>query len=104
MESFPGAKVVEIHPDCLEVDRLPLSWISTGVGYVQDPSTLLACDLLDPKPGEVVLDACAAPVGKAGYIAQIMEYQGRLFACDYDKLRLLRIEQNMIRIDVSTST
>ena len=51
MESFPGAKVVDVHPDCLEVDHLPLSWISSGVAYVQDPSTLVACDLLDPKPG-----------------------------------------------------
>jgi len=104
MESFPGAKVVEVHPDCLEVDRLPLSWISTGVGYVQDPSTLLACDLLDPKPGEVVLDACAAPGGKAGYMAQSMENQGSLVACDYDKLRLARLEQNLVRLGVNNST
>ena len=104
MESFPGAKAVEIHPDCLEVERLPLSWISTGVGYVQDPSTLLACDLLDPKPGEVVLDACAAPGGKAGYMAQSMENQGSLVACDYDRLRLARLEQNLVRLGVSNST
>ncbi len=104
IESFPGAKIVDVHPDCLEVDRLPLSWVSTGVGYVQDPSTLLACDLLDPKPGEVVLDACAAPGGKAGYMAQSMENHGNLVACDYDKLRLARLEQNLIRLGVSNST
>lgn len=104
MESFPAARTVEVHPDCLEVDHLPLSWISTGVGYVQDPSTLLACDLLDPKPGEVVLDACAAPGGKAGYMAQNMQNQGSLVACDYDKLRLARLEQNLIRLGVSNST
>ena len=104
IESFPGAKVVDVHPDCLEVDRLPLSWISTGAGYVQDPSTLLACDLLDPKPGEVVLDACAAPGGKAGYMAQSMGNQGNLVVCDYDKLRLARLEQNLVRLGVSNST
>lgn len=103
-ESFPGAKVVDLHPDCLEVDHLPLSWISSGVAYVQDPSTLVACDLLDPKPGEVVLDACAAPGGKAGYMAQKMENQGSLVVCDYDKLRLGRLEQNLIRLGVSNST
>jgi 16S rRNA (cytosine967-C5)-methyltransferase len=104
IESFPGARVVDVHPDCLEVDRLPLSWISSGVAYVQDPSTLLACDLLDPKPGEVVLDACAAPGGKTGYMAQNMQNQGSLVACDYDKLRLARLEQNLTRLGVSNST
>ncbi|MBV8377974.1 MAG: 16S rRNA (cytosine(967)-C(5))-methyltransferase RsmB [Verrucomicrobia bacterium] len=103
IESFPGAKVVDVHQDCLQVDRLPLSWISSGVAYVQDPSTLLACDLLDPKPGETVLDACAAPGGKAGYLAQKMENQGSLVACDYDKLRLARLEQNLLRLGVSNT-
>ncbi|MBV9299292.1 MAG: 16S rRNA (cytosine(967)-C(5))-methyltransferase RsmB [Verrucomicrobia bacterium] len=103
IESFPGAKLLDVHPDCLEVHRLPLSWISSGVAYVQDPSTLVACDLLDPKPGEVVLDACAAPGGKAGYMAQKMENQGTLVACDYDKLRLARLEQNLLRLGVSNT-
>jgi 16S rRNA (cytosine967-C5)-methyltransferase len=103
-ESFPGAKFVAMHPDCLEVSRLPLSWISSGVAYVQDPSTLLACDLLNPKPGDVVLDACAAPGGKTGYLAQQMENQGRLVACDYDKVRLARLQQNLTRLGVSNST
>jgi 16S rRNA (cytosine967-C5)-methyltransferase len=104
VESFPKARVVDVRPDCLEVDHLPLSWISSGVAYVQDPSTLVACDLLDPKPGEVILDACAAPGGKAGYMAQKMENQGSLVACDYDKLRLARLEQNLIRLGVVNST
>ena len=103
-ESFPGAKSVAIHPDCLEVSRLPVSWIDSGVAYVQDPSTLLACDLLDPKPGDVVLDACAAPGGKTGYLAQQMENQGSLVACDYDKVRLARLQQNLLRLGVSNST
>jgi 16S rRNA (cytosine967-C5)-methyltransferase len=103
-DSFPAAKAVDVHPDCLQVDHLPLSWISSGVAYVQDPSTLVACDLLDPKPGEVVLDACAAPGGKAGYMAQKMENQGSLVACDYDRLRLDRLQQNLIRLGVVNST
>ena len=104
VESFPGAKSVAMHPDCLEVTRLPHSWISSGVAYVQDPSTLLACDILDPKPGDVVLDACAAPGGKTGYLAQQMENQGSLVACDYDKVRLDRLQQNLSRLGVSNST
>jgi 16S rRNA (cytosine967-C5)-methyltransferase len=102
-DSLPGTKFVTMHPDCLEVARLPLSWIVSGVAYVQDPSTLLACDLLAPKPGDVVLDACAAPGGKTGYLAQQMENQGNLIACDYDKVRLARLQQNLVRLGVSNS-
>jgi 16S rRNA (cytosine967-C5)-methyltransferase len=102
-ESYPDARPVDSYPDYFEVDHLPLSWISSGVAYVQDPSTLLACDLLDPQPGEMVLDACAAPGGKTGYAAQKMQNRGSLVACDYDKLRLARLEQNLIRLGVTNS-
>jgi 16S rRNA (cytosine967-C5)-methyltransferase len=103
VESFPGARILDFHPDCIEVDRLPLSWISSGVAYVQDPSTLIACDLLDVKPGETVLDACAAPGGKTSYLAQKMENTGLLAACDYDRLRLTRLEQNLRRMGVTNA-
>jgi 16S rRNA (cytosine967-C5)-methyltransferase len=103
-ESYPEAKPVFAHPDCFEVDHLPLSWITSGVVYVQDPSTLLACDLLDPQPSEIILDACAAPGGKTGYLAQKMQNNGSLVACDYDKQRLTRLEQNLMRLGVANST
>jgi 16S rRNA (cytosine967-C5)-methyltransferase len=103
-ESYPEMRPVDSYPDCFEVDHLPLSWISSGVAYVQDPSTLLACDLLNPRPGEIVLDACAAPGGKTGYLAQKMENKGSLVACDYDKVRLARLEQNLIRLGTTNST
>jgi len=102
--SLPGAQPVPGHDDCLEIDRLPLSWIASGVAYVQDPSTLAACELLKPKPGESVLDACAAPGGKAGYLGQLMNNQGTLAVCDYDELRLARLEQNLSRLGVSNAT
>jgi 16S rRNA (cytosine967-C5)-methyltransferase len=81
-----------------------MSWINSGVAYVQDPSTLMACDLLAPQPGETVLDACAAPGGKAGYLAQLMENQGQLVACDYEKLRLHRLKHNLERLGVANAT
>jgi 16S rRNA (cytosine967-C5)-methyltransferase len=98
IETLPTAKPLPDHEDCLEVDRLPLFWLNSGVAYAQDPSTLMACELLQPQPNEAVLDACAAPGGKTGYLAQLMQNQGHLVACDYDKTRLQRLEQNLSRL------
>jgi 16S rRNA (cytosine967-C5)-methyltransferase len=103
LESMPEAKPLTVREDCLEVDRLPAYWLTSGVIYVQDPSTLTACDLLAPKPGESVLDACAAPGGKTGYLCQLMENRGRICACDYDKARLCRLQQNLLRLGVSNA-
>ncbi|MBV9489554.1 MAG: 16S rRNA (cytosine(967)-C(5))-methyltransferase RsmB [Verrucomicrobia bacterium] len=104
LESLPEAKALPEHPDCLRVPHLPMSWINTGVAYVQDPSTLVACDLLAPEAGQTVLDACAAPGGKTGYLAQLMQNQGQLIACDYEKFRLHRLEHNLARLGVANAT
>ncbi|HXT40844.1 MAG TPA: 16S rRNA (cytosine(967)-C(5))-methyltransferase RsmB [Candidatus Angelobacter sp.] len=63
-----------------------------GLFYIQDPGTLLAVSMLDPQPGETVLDFCAAPGGKTTYMAQLMRNQGRVVAQErqYDRLPLLR--------------
>ena len=72
-----------------------------GLFYIQDPSTLLAVCLLDPQPGERVLDLCAAPGGKATFAAQLMRDQGLIVACDSDPERLKLVEENCARLGVS---
>ena len=72
-----------------------------GLFYVQDPSTLLAVRLLDPRPGESVLDLCAAPGGKLSFIAQLMRNEGRLVAHDTAPERLKLIEENSARLGVT---
>jgi len=59
---------------------------------VQDPATSASVELLDPEPGECVLDACAAPGGKTAMIAGMMEGEGELVAMDVhdDRLDTLR--------------
>jgi 16S rRNA (cytosine967-C5)-methyltransferase len=71
-----------------------------GLFYIQDPSTLLAVRELDPQPGETILDLCAAPGGKLGYIAQRMRNTGRLLAHDTSMERLKMIEENCARLGV----
>jgi len=73
----------------------------SGGFYVQDPSTLLAVHLLDPQPGERILDACAAPGGKTTYIAQRIGNQGCLVAQDRMEDRLQSLDENCRRLGVT---
>jgi 16S rRNA (cytosine967-C5)-methyltransferase len=104
LENADGARPSPLHRDCLEVDHLPATWIASGAVYVQDPSTLMACEVLAPRPGERVLDACAAPGGKTGYLAQLMANSGSVLACDYEPSRLARLRENLARLGVSNTT
>ena len=88
------------HSEFVEFDSLPTRALTRGHCYIQDPSTLLACQVLSPKPGEKVLDACAAPGGKTGYIAQLMENLGMIVACDRDPVRLETLTENVARLGV----
>ena len=72
-----------------------------GLFYIQDPSTLLAVAELDPKPGESILDLCAAPGGKTTFIAQRMQNRGRITAQDVQPERLELIRENYARLGVT---
>jgi 16S rRNA (cytosine967-C5)-methyltransferase len=71
-----------------------------GLFYIQDPSTLLAVHFLDAKPGEAVLDLCAAPGGKTTYIAQRMQNRGYIMAQDIDVRRRQIVRENCDRLGV----
>ena len=94
----PDATVHDPDRGVLKLRRIPSDWLESGWGYVQDPSTLLAPDLLNPKFGERVLDACAAPGGKTTYIAQKMGGRGRVIACDLYDSRVRRLKENVARL------
>ncbi|HXI84107.1 MAG TPA: 16S rRNA (cytosine(967)-C(5))-methyltransferase RsmB [Verrucomicrobiae bacterium] len=74
---------------------------TSGEFYVQDPSTLTAVDVLDPQPGESVLDMCAAPGGKTTYLAQKMQNRGRIIAADMSSSRLALVGENCRRLGVT---
>jgi 16S rRNA (cytosine967-C5)-methyltransferase len=98
LELQPDAFVQDAARSVLKLRRIPAEWLESGWGYVQDPSTLLAPDLLDPQPGERVLDACAAPGGKSTYMAQKMGGRGRVMACDLYDSRIRRLKENVARL------
>ncbi len=98
---YPEARPVPRHSDFVQFNGLPAQALETGRCYIQDPSTAVACRLLNPEPGEKILDACAAPGGKTAYIAQLMKNRGAIVACDRapDRIRLLR--ENVARLGVT---
>lgn len=81
-------------------------WEYFGKGYfsIQDESTGFSCYLLDPKPGERVLDLCAAPGGKTGLLAELMENRGELVALDKYESRLNILKKNMERLGAANIT
>jgi len=75
-----------------------------GGFYLQDPSTLLAPAMLGAQPGETILDLCAAPGGKATFIAQQMNNEGKIIAHDSFADRLKLIRENCTRLGVTCAT
>jgi len=75
-----------------------------GEGWwtVQDGSAQLVSHLLDPQPGERVIDACAAPGGKTTHIAELMQDQGEIWAYDRYASRLRKLKENITRLQLSS--
>ena len=95
---YPTSRPLTRNSDFVEFDTLPTGAVRRGHCYIQDPSTVIACQLLGPKSGEKVLDACAAPGGKTGYVAELMQNLGTILACDRDPERLEILKENMTRL------
>jgi 16S rRNA (cytosine967-C5)-methyltransferase len=95
---IPGDLAFELreHPP---IPTLPS--FQSGHFYIQDPSTLLAVSLLDPQPGERILDLCAAPGGKTTFAAQQMRNEGAIVAQDSDPTRLQLVTENCTRLGVT---
>lgn len=73
-----------------------------GWWAVQDASAQRVGHLLDPQPGELVLDMCAAPGGKATQLAELMGDQGTVWACDRTPSRLKKVTANCQRLQLSS--
>ncbi len=84
------------HPPLLELESFRQGWF-----YLQDPGTLLAPCKLGPRPGETILDFCAAPGGKTTFIAQLMNNHGRIVAQDISDERLKLVRENCARLGVT---
>lgn len=72
-----------------------------GYYQVQDESSMLVAHIIDPKPGEVILDMCSAPGGKTTHIGELMENRGEIIARDVHPHKLKLVEENCARLGVN---
>ena len=80
--------------------------IVAGKVSVQNRASGMVVELLDPKPGETILDVCAAPGTKAAYTAELMAGDGKLYVSDSRSDRLEKFEQTFenIAVDVKDAS
>ncbi len=81
-----------------DVTSLPGFW--EGDFYVEDEAAQLIPPILDPQPGERILDACAAPGGKATHLAELMGDRGTIYAIDRKGSRLELLRENCRRLGI----
>lgn len=91
LKETPWPGFYEIRPGhWSEVEPL----LTAGKLYIQDPATRFAVELIAPKPGEAILDVCAAPGGKSLALADLLG-SGKLVACDLPGPRIDRLNSNL---------
>lgn len=83
------------------VDVHELPGFAAGLVSVQDAAAQLAAPLLAPRPGERILDACAAPGGKTCHLLELQPDLQELVAVDVSKERLARVQDNLQRLGLT---
>ncbi len=100
MHPYSDKEIFLILPRGAAVRKVP--GYEEGWFTIQDPATSVAVDLLAPRPTEEVLDACAAPGGKAAMLASRMQGgMGKLVAMDKhdDRIDVLKENQKRLNLD-----
>ncbi|XP_059666565.1 uncharacterized protein LOC132312279 isoform X2 [Cornus florida] len=80
--------------------------LKEGLCSVQDESAGLVVSVVDPQPGESIIDCCAAPGGKTLFMASLLNGQGKVSAIDINegRLRILRETAKLLRVDDIVTT
>ena len=98
LDGAPGALRV-----AKPVDVSLLPGFEAGRVSVQDAGAQLAAPLLDPQPGERILDVCAAPGGKTAHLREMQPALGSITALDADEKRLGRLRDALDRLGLAAA-
>jgi 16S rRNA (cytosine967-C5)-methyltransferase len=92
-------------PEFKSVDHLSLiinsPLMKDGYISIHDEAQGLVCHLVDPKPGERIVDLCSAPGSKATYMAELMHNAGMIIAVEVSNERLKLVADNAERLGIS---
>ncbi len=95
-------------PEFKSVDHLSLiinsPLMKQGYISIHDEAQGLVCHLVDPKPGEKIIDLCSAPGSKATYMAELMKNQGMIVAVEISNERLKLVVENALRLGIQIIT
>ena len=72
----------------------------SGLWQVQDESSMLVADILQPRPEKLVIDLCSAPGGKSTHFAQKMLNKGKVLSFDVYEHKLALIKENALRLGI----
>lgn len=78
-----------------------LKLFKNGYFQVQDESSMLVGKIINPKPGDLIIDVCSAPGGKATHLAELMSNKGKIISRDVYKHKLELIEDNCKRLGIT---
>lgn len=92
-------------PDALRLSKRGALWslpeFKQGLFELQDAGSQRLAPMLDPQPGERVLDLCAGAGGKTLHLATLMRNSGQVFACDISESRLAKLNPRLARAGLS---
>lgn len=94
----------DLAEDAIKVEKGNLALsnsYSEGLITVQDESSMLVAVALGPKPGEYILDSCAAPGGKTTHIAELMKNSGKVISVDLHEHKVKLIDEQVNRLQLS---
>ena len=77
-----------------------LDLFKDGLFTIQDISAGLTAKILNPKSGDIILDACSAPGGKTTYLAELMKDKGDIEAWDIYEHRTNLVKKNADRLGI----
>ena len=78
-----------------------LKSLQNGLFQIQDESSMLVAHVVDPHPGEFIIDTCSAPGGKTTHLAALMKDNGKILATDIYDHKLLKINENAKRLGIN---
>ena len=101
LEGSQHGEATFLSPQFLSLERgkkvTDVPGYAEGEFIVQDPGTALVVELVDAKPGDEILDACAAPGGKT---IQLAWRGAKVTACEVNPKRRRKLEENLKRVGV----